>query len=38
MRFYESNGIMYICTKDLSAPTQTDPKLSGFKVLMVVEG
>lgn len=37
MRIYtDVNAVTYFCTKDLSAPTQTDHNLNGYKILMII--
>ena len=38
MRMYNKDGRLFICTKDLSAPTLSDKNLTGYKILMIVEG
>jgi len=37
MRLYTSlEGVLYVCTKDLDAPTQADSELNGYRILMTV--
>ena len=36
--YTDVNNVFYFCTKDLSAPTQKNPNLNGYKILMVMRG
>ncbi len=35
--YTDVNNVFYFCTKDLSAPTQTNPNLNGYRILMVMQ-
>lgn len=35
--YTDVNGVFYFCTKDLDAPTQSDPHLNGYRILMVMQ-